>query len=93
MSQVCELTGKKVFVGNNVSHANNKTRRRWIPNLKNKKYSVHELSQQVTLKLSTRAIRTIDKNGGLTRTLLKIREDELSPRLKKLKRQIRKALS
>jgi large subunit ribosomal protein L28 len=90
MSRQCELTGVGVFTGNNVSHSNRKTRRRWLPNLKAKKYFVPELGQTLSLKLSTRAIRTIDKHGGLSRALFQVKEDGLSAQLAKAKRLILK---
>jgi large subunit ribosomal protein L28 len=63
MSRICEITGKKVMVGNNVSHANNKTKRKFYPNLQTKKFFVPETGETVILKVSANAIRTIDKNG------------------------------
>jgi len=63
MSRVCQLTGKRPITGNNVSHANNRTRRRFLPNLQKKKYYIPELNKWVTLKLSTSAMRTINKLG------------------------------
>lgn len=90
MSRVCEYSGVGPFAGNKVSHSNIKTRTRWLPNLKNKKYFISELGQTVTLKLSARAIRTIDKHGGIVVALMKARETELSPRLQKLRRQLKK---
>lgn len=63
MSRVCQLTGKKPMVGNNVSHANNRTKRRFLPNLQKKRIWVQELNRFVTVKLSARAIKTIAKNG------------------------------
>jgi large subunit ribosomal protein L28 len=63
MSKKCELTGKTVMYGNNVSHANNKTRRRFLPNLQKKRIWVAEEGKFVTVKISTRALRTIDKIG------------------------------
>ena len=63
MSRICEITGKKVMVGNNVSHANNKTKRKFYPNLQTKKFFVPETGETVVLKVSANAIRTIDKNG------------------------------
>ncbi len=64
MSRVCELTGKKAMVGNNVSHSNIKTKRRFYPNLQTKKFYIPELDKWVTLKVSAAAIRTINKNGA-----------------------------
>ena len=63
MSRICEITGKKVMSGNNVSHANNKTKRKFYPNLQTKKFFVPETGETVILKVSAKAIRTIDKNG------------------------------
>ena len=66
MSRVCQLTGKRPMAGNNVSHANNKTRRRQLPNLQTKRISVPELNRWVKIKMSTRAMRTLNKKGLLT---------------------------
>ncbi len=63
MSRICEITGKKVMVGNNVSHAKNRTKRKFYPNLQTKKFFVPETGETVILKVSASAIRTIDKNG------------------------------
>ncbi|MCS6807396.1 MAG: 50S ribosomal protein L28 [Bacteroidota bacterium] len=63
MSKVCQITGKTVQYGNHVSHANNKTRRRFLPNLQKKRIWIPEEGRFVRLKLSTRAIRTLDKKG------------------------------
>ena len=63
MLKVCDITGKKAQVGNNVSHANNKTKRKFYPNLHKKKFYIAEEDKWVTLKVSTTALRTINKNG------------------------------
>ena len=63
MSKVCQLTGKRPITGNNVSHSNHKTRRRFLPNLQKKKFYIPELDKWVTLKVSTKALRTINKLG------------------------------
>ena len=63
MARRCQLTGKGVQSGNNVSHANNKTRRRFLPNLQKKRIWIPEEGRYVTLKISTRALRTLDKKG------------------------------
>ena len=65
MARKCQLTGKKPLVGNHVSHANNKTKRRQLPNLQYKKIFVPELGKTVRLRVSTSALRTIDKHGLL----------------------------
>ncbi len=63
MSKVCQVTGKRPRVGNNVSHANNKTKRKFYPNLHTKRFYIPEEDRWVTLKVSTTALRTINKNG------------------------------
>jgi len=63
MSRICELTGKKPIVGNNVSHSHHKTKRRFYPNLQTKKFYIPEEDKWVTLKVSTSALRTINKKG------------------------------
>ena len=63
MARVCVVTGKKPMVGNNVSHANNKTKRRFLPNLQYRRFWVESENRWIRLRLSTAALRTIDKNG------------------------------
>ena len=63
MSKVCQLTGKSVMVGNNVSHSNRKTKRRFLPNLVIKRFYLPEEDRYITLKISTSALRTITKKG------------------------------
>jgi large subunit ribosomal protein L28 len=63
MSRVCQLTGKSVMVGNNVSHSNRKTKRKFLPNLVTKKFFIPEEDRYVTLKISTSALRTVNKKG------------------------------
>ncbi|MBO98071.1 MAG: 50S ribosomal protein L28 [Flavobacteriales bacterium] len=63
MSRICQITGKKVMTGNNVSHAKNRTKRKFYPNLQTKKFFVPETGETVILKVSAKAIRTIDKKG------------------------------
>lgn len=92
MSQVCEFTGTKPVSGNKVSHSNIKTRTRWNPNLQRKKYFIPELSRSVTMRLTTRAIRTIDKLGGITPALLKAKDETLSEQLVAIKRSLKKRL-
>ena len=75
MSRICDLTGKKVMVGNNVSHSNRKTKRKFYPNLQTKKFFVPESGEWVTLKVSTSALRTIDKHG-ITSVLKKALEND-----------------
>ena len=66
MARVCQVTGKRPITGNTVSHSNIKTKRRFLPNLQSKRYFLAEENKWVTLKLSTEAIRTINKNGLLS---------------------------
>ena len=63
MARVCMVTGKKPMVGNNVSHAQNKTRRRFLPNLQNRKFWVESENRWVSMRITNNALRTIDKNG------------------------------
>ncbi len=63
MSRVCQITGKKVMTGNNVSHSKRRTKRKFYPNLMVKKFFIPEEDREVTLKVSAKALRTIDKNG------------------------------
>jgi large subunit ribosomal protein L28 len=63
MARQCKVTGKKPMVGNNVSHANNKTKRRFLPNLQNRRFYVESENRWVSLRLSNAGLRTIDKNG------------------------------
>ncbi len=74
MARVCQITGKKVQVGNNVSHANNKTKRKFYPNLHKKRFYIPEEDAWITLKVSTTALRTINKNG-ITAVLKKARQN------------------
>ncbi len=75
MSRICDITGKKVMVGNNVSHSNRKTKRKFYPNLQTKKFFITESGEWITLKVSTSALRTIDKNG-ITSVLKKALEND-----------------
>jgi large subunit ribosomal protein L28 len=90
MSRSCELTGKGVMTGNNVSHANNKTRRRFLPNLVNVTLQSEALNQNVRLRVSANALRSVEHRGGLDAFLAKADSAELSPRARLLKKQIAK---
>ncbi|MCO6389765.1 50S ribosomal protein L28 [Aliihoeflea aestuarii] len=90
MSRACELTGKAVLTGNNVSHANNKTRRRFLPNLVNVTLQSEALNQNVRLRISANALRSVEHRGGLDAFLIKAKTDELSQRARLLKKQITK---
>ena len=93
MARRCDFTGKGVQAGNNVSHANNKTRRRFLPNLQETSLLSDALGRTVQLRLSTRAIRTIEKRGGIDAYLMSTGADKLGKRARELKRQIKKALA
>lgn len=88
MAQVCEITGVRPQRGHKVSHANNKSPAKWHLNLQYKKYAIPALSRKITVRVTTRAIRTIDRFGDLTTTLLKLNDSVFSDRLKKIKRQL-----
>ncbi len=90
MSRRCELTGKTLQVGHNVSHANNKTKRVFRPNLQVISLASDSLGQVFKLKISMSALRSVDRSGGLDTFLLKAKDANLSPRALKLKRQIAK---
>ena len=90
MSRRCSLTGKGVRTGNNVSHAHNKTRRRYLPNLQKVSLMSDALGKTVSLRVSVAAIRTVEHNGGLDTFLLKSRDSDLTLELRRLKKQIRK---
>jgi large subunit ribosomal protein L28 len=91
MSRRCNITGKGVLVGNNVSHANNKTKRRFLPNLQTTSLLSDALGQAVRVKLTPRAIRTIEINGGLDAYLLSVSNGRLPIEALRLKRRIVRA--
>ncbi|MBE88489.1 MAG: 50S ribosomal protein L28 [Rhodospirillaceae bacterium] len=91
MSRRCMITGKGVLTGNNVSHAHNKTRRRYLPNLQNTSILSDALGQMVRLRVTPSAIRTIDHKGGLDAYLLGTPNRKLTLEAKRLKRRIQKA--
>ncbi len=93
MSRSCELTGKGVMYGNNVSHANNRTRRRFLPNLVNVTLASEALAQSFRFRISANALRTVEHRGGLDAFLVKAPESELSQRARLLKRQLTKKLA
>ncbi|HUO98370.1 MAG TPA: 50S ribosomal protein L28 [Rhizomicrobium sp.] len=90
MSRRCELTGKTLLVGHNVSHANNKTKRVFRPNLQTISLASDALGQIYKLKISMSALRSIDRSGGLDAYLLKAKDAKLSPKALRLKRMIAK---
>ena len=93
MSRRCELTGKGVLVGHKVSHSNIKTKRRFLPNLVNVTMQSETLKQNVRLRVSTNALKSVDHNGGLDAYLMKARDGNLSSRALLLKKKIKKKLA
>lgn len=91
MSRVCELTGKGPMSGNNISHANNKTRRRFLPNLNEVTLISDVLGQSFKLRISAAGLRSVDHRGGLDAYLVKARDEELSSNALKIKKAIVKA--
>lgn len=88
MSRVCELTGKAVLTGHKVSHANNKTKRRFLPNLVNVTLISDALGQSFSFRVSAHGLRSVEHRGGLDAFLVAARDSELSPRAVLLKRKI-----
>ena len=93
MSRRCELTGKGLLVGNNVSHANNKTKKIFRPNLQMISFASEALGNSYRLKVSMNALRSVDRNGGIDAYLLKARDSSLSVKALRLKRMIAKKLA
>ena len=93
MSRICELTGKGRQVGNNVSHANNKTKRTFLPNLQNVTLISDTLDMSVRLRVSTHGLRSVEHVGGLDNWLVKTGDEQLSLRARRLKREIKKKLA
>ena len=91
MSRICELTGKGRQVGHNVSHANNKTKRVFLPNLQNVTLLSEKLDRSFKFRVSTQGLRSVEHNGGLDNGLLKTSDDKLSPAALKVKRELKKA--
>ena len=90
MSKICEISGKKPMSGNNVSHANNRTKRRFIPNLQNVKLYSTALQKYINLDITIRTMKTVEKNGGLDSYLIKTSNRNLAETALKIKKQILK---
>mgnify|MGYP001307090611 FL=1 len=88
MAKKCELTGKNPLKGHNVSHANNKTKRRFLPNLKKVKFTSDVLKRSLKLTVSNAGVRSVDKKGSFDEFLKTVQNKNLSPRLKKLKKNL-----
>ena len=86
MAKKCELTGKNPMKGHNVSHANNKTKRRFLPNLKKVRFKSESLKKSLKLTVSNAGMRTVDKKGSFDQFLKDVKKKNLSPRLKKIKK-------
>ena len=93
MSRVCELTGKGPMTGHNVSHANNKTKKVFLPNLQNVTLISEKLDRSFKFRVSTHGLRSVEHNGGLDNWLLKTRDDKLSGNALKVKRELKKAIA
>ena len=88
MSKKCELTGKIPLKGHKVSHANNKTKRRFLPNLRTVRFTSEILKRNLKLNVSNAAVRSVDKKGSFDQFLKDVKSKNLSPRLKKIKKTI-----
>ena len=93
MARRCDFTGRAVQAGNNVSHANNRTRRRFLPNLQRNSLMSDALGETVQVRLTTRAVRSIEKRGGLDAYLLSTPNARLGKKARAIKRRIQKALA
>jgi len=93
MSRRCELTGKGVLTGNNVSHSNIKTRRRYLPNLNDVTLESEALGRAFSFRIAASTLRTVDHRGGLDAFLAKARDGDLSPKALKVKKDVQAALA
>ncbi len=93
MSRKCDLTGKGPLTGHKVSHSNRKTKRRFLPNLVNVTLTSEALDRAVRFRISANALKTVDHRGGLDAFLAKSKDDELSPKALKIKREVEKKLA
>jgi large subunit ribosomal protein L28 len=91
MARRCTLTGKGVLIGNNVSHANNRTKRRFLPNLRARRLYSETLGESIRLRISSHGLRTVERRGGLDGFLLDARDADLTSELRRLKRRIASA--
>lgn len=93
MSRRCELSGVGPAVGNNVSHANNKTRRRFLPNLCDVTLSSDALGQSYKVRIAAKTLRSVDHVGGLDAYLMKAKDENLSDKVMKIKRALKKKMA
>ena len=92
MSKKCDLTGKQSMTGNNVSHANNKTKRKFFPNLQSVSLYSEQLDSKLSFKVAASTLRTIEKSGGIDKFLLDTKVNDLSTLAKKYKKSILKKI-
>ena len=92
MSRICELTGKGRQVGHNVSHANNKTKKVFLPNLQHVTLMSEKLDKSFKFRVSTQGLRSVEHNGGLDNWLLKTGDEKLSTNALKVKRELKKSV-
>jgi large subunit ribosomal protein L28 len=88
MTWRCDLTGKKAQIGHKVSHSNHKTKRRFLPNLRNVTLISDTLGRSVRVRISANALKTVDHRGGLDAFLLKASDEDLAPKMRVIKRAI-----
>jgi large subunit ribosomal protein L28 len=93
MSRKCQVTGKAVMSGNNVSHAENRTRRKFLPNIQDTRLYSEALERWVAVKVSTNGLRTVEHKGGFDAFLINTAKTKLDPKLRTIKRQVEKALA
>jgi large subunit ribosomal protein L28 len=93
MARRCAITGKGVLTGNNVSHANNKSRRRFLPNLQEVSLLSDALGQTIRLRLCTQGLKTVEHNGGIDSYLLSVTDSKLPADARRLKRRIERAIA
>jgi len=93
MARRCAITGKGVMTGNNVSHANNRTRRRFLPNLQDASMLSDALGHSVRLRICTNALKTVEHNGGIDAYLLSVSDAKLPVEARRLKKRIQRALA
>lgn len=88
MANKCEFSGTRPLTGHKVSNSNHKTKRRQMPNLQKKRFFVPELKKTITVTVNARALRSIEKQGGISQALLKAKPEKLSPRLQSIRTRI-----
>jgi len=93
MARVCSLTGKGVLSGNRVSHANNKTKHRFLPNLQNVSFLSDILGAKIRVRLSANAVRSVEKNGGIDKYLIGADSNLLSPKFRRIKKMLESKLA